>query len=117
MYAKDQTTIIDRRELLRVKLKSLAEEARIIRREESRTHGALREELSWHRRGVVRNEARATHLAYGFIRGLTRDQMEPKREPLIPLTTPDLWERQRMEKVNAMVKKYGPKTPALKIAA
>lgn len=34
MYGKDRTTITDRREMLRVKLKSLGEEARIIRLEE-----------------------------------------------------------------------------------
>lgn len=97
MYAKDRTTIIDRREMLRVKLKNLADEARLIRREESKTHGALREELRGHRRGIVRSEARCTLLAYGFIKGLTLEQMEPKRD-----SEPN-W-----DKVRAMLKKYGP---------
>ena len=102
MYAKDRQTVIDRREMLRVKLKSLAEEARIIRREESRTRGQLREELRDHRIKVVRYEARATHLAYGFIRGLTIEQMEPKS------TMP--WHKYEplRSKVEAMIKKYGP---------
>lgn len=62
MYDKN-TVLIDRREMLRVKAKSLAEEAHLIRREERRTRGLLRDELRWHRTGVVRFEARATHLA------------------------------------------------------
>lgn len=100
MYAKDRTTIQDRREMLRVKLKSLAEETRIIRREERRTHGALREELYLHRTRAVGVEARLTHLAYGFIRGRTYEQMEATtKSPL----TPASWER-----VRAMLKKYGP---------
>lgn len=97
MYAKDKTTIQDRREMLRVKLKSLAEEARIIRREELRSWGQLRTELHLHRVKEVRSEARHTHLAYGFIRGLPLDRIEAKSE------TPPNWER-----VRKMVKRYGP---------
>lgn len=98
MYERNTSLILDRREMLRIKLKSLMEEARIIRREESKTNGPLREELTIHRREVVRDEARHTHLAYGFIRGLTFDQMERTQRSL-----PD-WNR-----VRAMTKKYGPK--------
>lgn len=75
MYDKN-TVLIDRREMLRVKAKSLAEEAHLIRREERRTRGLLRDELRWHRTGVVRFEARATHLAYGIIRGRSIDRIE-----------------------------------------
>lgn len=89
--------IVDRREQLRVKLKSLAAEAQIIRREESRTDGPMRLELRAHRRGIVRSEARHTHLAYGFIRGLLLEQIEAKSH-----TAPD-WER-----VRKMIKRYGP---------
>lgn len=96
----------DRREMLRVKLKSLAEESRIIRKEERRTHGALRDELHLHRVGVVRYEARCTHIAYGLIRGRTLMQMEG-RDTMYPLIA---------EKVSAMLKKYGP-VVALKVAA
>ena len=92
-----EAVIVDRREMLRVKLKSLAAEARIIRLEEQRTHGTLRDQLYLHRAGPVRAAARATHLAYGFIRGRTLDQMEPTR-----YSEPD-W-----DKINAMLKKYGP---------
>lgn len=118
MYAKDHVTIVDRREMLRVKLKSLAEEARIIRREEQRTHTVLREELHRHRVDVVRHESRATHLAYGFIRGMTREQMEPGWEARLKAEAP-FWhelDKALLLKVDAMVKKYGPKV-ALKIAA
>ena len=97
MYDQDKK-IVDRREMLRVKLKSLAEEARIIRREEQRTFGALREELHRHRVDIVRKVARDTHVAYGLIRGKTIDQIEPGRK-----SEPD-WTA-----VEKMVQKYGPK--------
>ena len=102
MYAKDKS-ITDRREMLRVKLKSLAEEARIIRKEELKTWGQLRTELQLHRVGTVRHEARCTHLAYGLIRGRTLEQMEGNstREAT---DRPIDW-----DKVKSMVKKYGPK--------
>lgn len=96
MYAKDGK-IIDRREMLKVKIKSLAEEARIIRREEHRTRGELRNELREHRVGIVRSEARATHIAYGLIRGRSLDRIEPgaKRQP-------------DWKKIESMCKRYGP---------
>lgn len=90
--------LIDRREMLKIKLKSLAAESRIIRREESRTRGALREELYLHRIGIVRQEARSTLIAYGLIRGRSLEQMEAKSH------TPPDWDR-----INQMLKKYGPK--------
>lgn len=72
---------------LKVKIKSLAAETRIIRAEERKSLGrgramdaayypddkkkcyATYEKLRHHRIEVVRREARATHLAYAFIRG------------------------------------------------
>jgi hypothetical protein len=89
--------LIDRREMLRVKIKSLAEEARIIRKEELRTQGQLRAELHKHRVMDVRYEARVSHLAYGFIRGRTIEQMEGKGTRLTG------WKR-----VAELCKKYGP---------
>src|SRR4051812_12541317 len=78
MYAdRTRSTIHDRREMLRVKVKSLAAEARIIRREEMRTSGPLREELYLHRTHAVRMAAREAGIAYGYIRGRTLLQMEP----------------------------------------
>lgn len=84
---------------LKIKLKTLAVEARIIRAQEKKTNGkwnATRESLYLHRTKDVRGESRATGLAYGFLRGRKRRQIECKA-----LTEPK-WDR-----VEAMVKKYG----------
>ncbi len=56
---------------LKMKIMSLAAEARIIRREELRWYGgsSLRVGLRTHRVGDVRSEARHALLAYGFLRG------------------------------------------------
>lgn len=61
---------------LKVKIKSLAAESRIIRAEERKAGPVLRRTLDIHRRGVVRSEARITQLAYGFLRGRRYRQME-----------------------------------------
>lgn len=107
MYAHDRCTIIDRREMLRIKLKSLAEEARIIRKEEHRSWGQLRNELHLHRVGIVRKTARDTHIAYGLLKGRTIEQIEHGAK-----TEPD-WDA-----INKMLKKYGPKDQApFRIAA
>lgn len=85
---------------LRVKLKSLAEEARIIRIEERRANKAgnyaLQNSLVLHRTSIVRSEARATLLAYNYLRGLPYEACEAQG------STPPNW-----NKVEAMVKKYG----------
>ena len=76
---------------LRVKIKSLAEEARIIRAEErrwvvdGRKDNATWHSLNHHRRHDVRDEARASLLAYAYLRGVpysvvenkTRDRLSP----------------------------------------
>lgn len=92
--------IADRRVMLKVKSKSLAEESRIIRREERKLGGpcALRAELHRHRIIDVREESRATHLAYGIVRGMAVDRIEKSTT-----RTDHLW-----GKVRTMVKKYGP---------
>src|SRR5688500_5552827 len=54
---------------LRVNVKSLAAEARIIRQEERRAGPAYRYEMSAHRRGRLREEARYAQLALAFVRG------------------------------------------------
>lgn len=85
----------DQRVYLKVKIKSLTAESRIIRKEEkknSRFHNGLAE----HRKGTVRRESRLTHLAYGFIRGRKYEQIEQSARE-----KPD-WKR-----VREMVKKYG----------
>lgn len=68
-------TKIDKRVFLKVKLKSLAAEAKIIKEMEKKYRNE-REELHNHRVNVVRWEARHTHLVYGFLRGLKREQIE-----------------------------------------
>ena len=102
MYDKNGK-IIDRREMLKVKLKSLAAESRIIRKEERKAKGSLREELYRHRIDVVRKVTRDTLIAYGLIRGRTIEQMEPNRK-----SEPD-WDA-----INKMIMKYGPVSSAEK---
>ena len=82
---------------LKVKIKALAAEARIIRFQERKSVGDIRSALSNHRRGDVRRAARETLLAYGYLRGRTYAQVEASTN-----STPN-WKR-----VAAMVKRYGP---------
>ena len=85
---------------LKIKSKSLAAEARIIRREEQRWPGdsAVRRSIHEHRVHVVRSEARSTHLAYCYLRCRKYRQVEPKcRENNRPN-----WDR-----VAVLVAKYG----------
>jgi hypothetical protein len=62
----------------RVKIKSLAEEAKIIRAEERRHPGGswIRGSLRDHRTRVVRNEQRATLIAYAFVRRMPLGEVE-----------------------------------------
>lgn len=92
MYDAD----IDKRKFLKVKIKSLAAEAKIIRQEEFRSNLKTRDALYWHRIFVVRKEARATNIAYGILRGKSYNQIEQKAH-----SEPD-WKR-----VKEMLKKYG----------
>lgn len=70
---------------IKVKILSLAAEAKIIRKQEqkARAHGnrSLRIGLAAHRRGTVRHEARHAQLAYGFLRGMPYKKMEAKCHP------------------------------------
>jgi hypothetical protein len=54
---------------LKIKVKSLAEEARIIRKEERKLHGMRKWGLQHHRTTVVRDAARRSLVAYQFVRG------------------------------------------------
>lgn len=86
---------------LKIKIKSLAAEASIIRHEEQQCYdhgpGSLWFGLNYHRRVEVRKEARAACLAYGFLRGRAFKQIECSSH-----TAPE-WGR-----VVALVRKYGP---------
>lgn len=66
---------------LKIKIKSLAEEARIIRHEEKKWAGPseTRMGLHHHRTHHVRMETRAALLAYAFIRGRRYSQVESTR--------------------------------------
>jgi hypothetical protein len=90
---------------LKIKIKSLAAEARIIRHEEKKWPGPsdVRLGLHSHRVNDVRSEARAAQLAYGYLRGRSYSAMEfnPHAEPN--------WGR-----VAALISKYG---PVAKVAA
>ena len=66
----------DGRIKLKVKIKSLACEAKIIRKEEKKARGHLKACLHYHRITKVREASRYAQLAYGFIRGIAYDRME-----------------------------------------
>jgi hypothetical protein len=83
---------------LKVKVKSLAVEAAIIRLEETRSRGELRSSLRFHRQHDVRREQRCAQLAYGYLRGVPMARIEPGAK-----TTPD-WDR-----VRTLIKKFGPR--------
>jgi len=53
---------------LRINAKSLAQEARIIRQETTKTRPENRGDLAAHRRGRLREEARLAYLALAFLR-------------------------------------------------
>ena len=93
--------MINKKLALKVKVKHLAEESRIIRVEERKNYGDTREWLYLHRIGIVRPVARATNIAYAFAKGTSLDKVEryPDRIPT------EIWKM-----VAAMVKKYSGKT-------
>jgi len=74
---------------LKIKIKSLAEEAKIIKREEQKwnipftidnlkTVHPLYFSLREHRINVVRRECRLSNIAYGYLRGRSYKQIENK---------------------------------------
>jgi hypothetical protein len=88
---------MDQRVYLKVKVKSLAAEAKIIRKEEKRASRlSIRIGLRDHRVGIVRHEARHAQLAYGFLKGRSYAEMEGGSKQ-----APD-W-----NKIRKMVEKYG----------
>ena len=126
---------------LKVKIKNLAEEAKIIRREE-RIALKQRDRIPWahtfnvetndfdeeyleevahyqklfnglheHRKTTVRNEQRATHIAYAFIRGRPFGEIE--HGPIgLTLFDQDYGPTNRFgfwSKIGRMIAKYGPK--------
>ena len=95
---------LDKRVFLRVKIKSLAAESRIIREEKRKAKDPdLKQSLNRHRTWEVRIEARATLIAYGYLRGKQLHEIEPKCK------LPNFRTMYVMPKVKAMVDKYGTK--------
>jgi len=91
----------DRRIQLKVKIKYLAEEARIIRLEERRAASRqLHEDLYRHRIDVVRYEARHCLLAYAFLRGKEYAEVEASAHD---------WPN--FEKVDRIARRFGPVMP------
>lgn len=86
---------------LKIKLKSLAEESRIIRKEEGRSRGDLRTELHEHRVRVVRRAARLTHLAYAMARGKARVTVEAAPWSALQCIS-------AAKEIAQMISKYGP---------
>ncbi len=87
---------------LKIKIKSLAAEAQIIRQETRKYKGdhPARIGLYHHRVGDVRLESRSACLAYGFLRGRTYQQMEQWCH-----TGPDF------KRIEQLVTKYGEDDP------
>lgn len=106
---------------LKVKAKTLAVEASIIRKEEHKVKKSARWlrdhqhtdeaqtayatfwNLQDHRKNALRNEARATHLARAFIKAIPYEQVEEKRL--------DIYEKKFrsniLPRILKMVQKYG----------
>ncbi len=98
-YVKTDMTPKDQRFCLRVKVKSLMAEARIIRKEENRTCSyAQFYSLRLHRLGL-RSAMRESQLALAFIRGLDYHQVESEGSKEIG--------RSGIANIAIMVKRYG----------
>jgi len=86
---------------LRVKIKSLAEEARIIRKDETAAYDKgdyfTGNRLHTHRVIIVRREVRATLLAYQYLRGIPYAVCEGNNRKTFP----------NWKSVGRMIKKYG----------
>jgi hypothetical protein len=99
----------------RVKIKSLAEEARIIRLEERRCVGIKRDAdrgcLRLHRISVVRNEQRATLLALAFLRGVPYRVIEKEgskpvdKKAVLRILESLAWKRQQSEELDCWLSK------------
>lgn len=91
---------------LKIKIISLADEARTIRKEQNKIPKGRRQgqfqSLHHHRTMVVRPESRAAHLAYGYLRGVQYRQMEAK-----------CWVKPDWDKVLRIAKKFAPESHPL----
>lgn len=108
------TVVTDKRRLLKIKLKSLATEAAIIRKEEEKAKHSkrpevqeLRREMHDHRVKDLRLESRATGLAYGYIRGKKYRTIEPRSDFGNSAQDVVLAWGMMEPKIHAMICKYG----------
>ncbi len=67
---------------LRIKVKSLVDEARTIREEAKKTSGMAKWRLNHHRTTVVREHTRFNLLAYGLLKSIPYKVMEQKCDEL-----------------------------------
>lgn len=97
---------------LKIKLKHLGQESRIIKHQEQkmrgRNWGAKSSYFREHRIHTVRFECRATHIAYGFLRGRDYRQIENCPRWMGHELEKKLWAR-----VTMMVTKYGGREAAM----
>ena len=114
-YHQDRTTVRDRREHLRYKLRTLVFEVRMLKSEHNSNQrrmrfGTLEIETQKHI-PEVRDAARSVSLALGFIRGTSYERMEngPGQKSVSPrpkklgLINPPDW-----KEIIRLVKTYGP---------
>lgn len=93
----------DGRALLRIKIKSMGEEQRIIRHEEQRTPSLSRYLELYRHRMRLRLKIRAALLAYAFVRGRDPQRVDPT---LFTALTPSEV-KEVVEEVSRLVHKYG----------
>jgi hypothetical protein len=81
---------------LKIKVRSIADEAKSIRQEAKKTSGEVKWGLNHHRTTVVRDHARHNLLAYGILRGVPYRAMEQKCH-----------ERPKFSRVETIAKRFG----------
>jgi hypothetical protein len=96
-------TINDERHLLKVRVKHLAAEAKIIRQEENQHHGMSKWKMQNHRKTTLRDAARRVQFAYAIVRGKTRERTAGTYGTKVH----SLKRFQDQEAVSKLVEKYG----------
>jgi len=91
-------TKVDNRVHLKIKIKSLADEAQTIRVEERKLHGMDKWTLQHHRKTKVRDAARRSLIAYAIIRG---------KDPTPNMSRDSYTMASDKKEIERMVRKYG----------
>ncbi len=100
-YVNLEEHVMEHSTELKIKVKHLAAEAKIIREEEQKLSGMEKWNLQHHRKTTVRDAARRSQFAYAIVRGKTLDSTARGYAP-------DSLKRMRdKESVKKMVRKYG----------